>query len=198
MKIGLEYRYAQGDLLDKPNTYMYSLFSGYAFLESWKKNRLGALSSLPDPQSPPKPDGRFHPSRLFNNPGRKNLEEIIDGLNRGLGEDKELKKRLKMWVKKFEVNKRIYERYDEQFNPIDKSAYHDMEVYVRYAEMMESAYNTSRELDYLNVLLKIIDTLIARRSKLRNEQKARLAWLIQQESDHIQILASKMGVDICN
>ena len=110
--------------------------------------------------------------------------------------DLNVKIKLDLWVKKFEVSKRLFAEYDENLKPVDKTKYQEMGSYIRYAEIMERAYNTTLKLPYLNVLLKVLDTLIACRDRLNQQQKSRLAWLIGQEKEHVQTLAYKRGVEI--
>jgi len=189
------YTYAQGDLLNSPNTYQYSQFMGEPFLKGWKAYRTSLLSALGNPEPPPAAKGRFSSSKILPYPLASHLEDLMDGIDRGLANsDPDLKRLLKTWVKKFEISKRIHEAYDAQFKPVDKTAFHDLSAYLRFAEIMEGAYSSSGDLVYLNVFLKVLDTLISVMDYLASAQTARLCWLIQQEMKHVEHLAEKKGV----
>lgn len=169
------YTYAQGDLLDKPNTYQYSKYHGNQFLTDWQQHRQEIMSELGEPQTPvwaaeaePIPDKP--PYRL-------------DILLKHMPDDYKL---LKTLIKKFEVTKKLYREYDQNFKPVDKSAYQDLSLYIRMAEVVEQAYSQTSDLMYLNVFLKLMDTLISRRKDLSEQEKKRLCWLIIQENKHVE------------
>ena len=120
----------------------------------------------------------------------------MEGLDRGRLADARFKESVRRWVKKFEVSKRLFESYDTAFKPLDRAAYHDAALYLRFAEVVERAYDSTSELPFLNVLLKVVDTLIAMQDKLDADQRARLAGLIDREMAGVAALGRKCGVPL--
>ena len=118
----------------------------------------------------------------------------MDGVRRELWADSIFLEEYKTWIKKFEVTKRLFREYDENFRAIDKTAYHDLALYLRFAEIMEAAYRMIEDLSALNALLKIMDTLIAYRVQLTQTQGCRLAWLVDAEAVHVEALAKNRGL----
>lgn len=186
------YNYSQGDLLEKPHTYQYSTYKGIEFLQAWQSNRQEMLSVLGSPQAPPDPAlDQDDPFSVHSY-----LDHLMLEINEDFPKNQEIKSKVDAWTKKFELSKRLFAKYNESLKPVDKSKYHDMGAYVRYAEIMEKAYQRNGKLPYLNVLLKVLDTLIACRKSLDSQQRSRLAWLIEREIEHVLTLAHKRGVKI--
>ena len=46
------YPFANGDLIETPNTYFYSEYYGRGFIEAWRQSRAGVLAKLPAPSPP--------------------------------------------------------------------------------------------------------------------------------------------------
>ena len=191
----LKYSYAEGDLLEDRHTYQYSRYGGLPFLHSWRAHRDAVLTDLGDPSAPPLPGETYAPAHPPFRTARR-LEQLLDGWQSGRQTETAFREEMKDWVKKFEVSKRLFPEYNERFRTKDKTAYHEMVLYVRYAELMETAYRASNELPFLNVLLKVLDTLVARRDRLQSDEPARLAWLIRAEAGHVEALARKWGVAV--
>ncbi|MEK9132849.1 MAG: hypothetical protein AAB606_04040 [Patescibacteria group bacterium] len=186
------YTYTTGDLLEKPNTYFYAEYHGLDFLEAWKRERAEVFGKL-GVQLPAVPG---KPGLLQNLCAKMLAGEILDthfifdavkgALSSGESQkETEFKNILNKLVQKFEVSKRWYSKYDASMKAADKTAYHDLELYVRGAEIFESAFAAFGDLPYLNALLKSIDTLCSVCEKLDAGQRGRLARMISSESDCI-------------
>ena len=192
MSESADYPYAAGDLLTNRHTYQYTPYMGLPLLRGWRKNRAAAKAECGSPVQPPAAvdDGvtgpPYRPAEI--------LEHLLAAVSVGDVRVPPVRESLAMWVKKFEVSKRLYEAYDADLKPIDRETFRNLAVYLRFAETVESAYRTSGELPYLNVLLKVMDTLIACRAELDTFQKGRLARLIACEDEHVATLATRCGV----
>lgn len=189
----VEYNYAHGNLLEDRHSYQYSKFLGLDFLRAWRKIRDAACNELGLPIPPPCPTEVYKPLAKPLKTAQR-LEEVMAGLIQGKLD--ELKPELAIWVKKFEVSKRLFDEYDNNFKPLTKNDYHGLDAYLRYAEIMELVYTKNSDLPCLNVLLKVLDTLIAYKNELSLDNQARLAWLIARESGHIESLAGINGLKI--
>lgn len=176
----VEYPYAKGDLLDKPNTYAYSPYSGEAFLDTWRHSRQSALDSLPPPAIQSAGDGCSD--------GDDTLA-YLGAVCRHLRErDADASADLDPLVRSFEIHKRIYRRYTERWRPAHETDFRDPAPYLRFAEALDLAYEATGGLPYLNALLKCLDTLTAIRGTLADGDGGRLARLIVQEREYIDAL----------
>lgn len=192
------YRYAEGAILDAPHTYQYSQFLGHPFLESWGARLAAVQSELGEPLPPPRPCLQKRNDGTSVIRTEEILEELFYELTRsGDSLDGTVRKTLKMLVKKFETSKRLFACYDNLFIPLDRGEYHDLNLYLRMAEITELAYVSTGDLVYLNVFLKLVDVLIAYQDDLRGDQKNRVSWLIHRILEHVRNCALKSGVGLC-
>jgi hypothetical protein len=179
------YPYAQGNLLESPNTYFYTEYRGAEFLDAWSQARSVVRSALfQRDRSSDRPDA---------DPQHPALERLFAdavGLRRGAP----LSPGMELLLKRFEVTKRVFDAYDEEFRPLDRTAYTQLGNYVRLAETFDIAYDRSGDLRMLNALLKILDTLCAHHQRLDDSLGARVAHLLGREQAHVRALAATIGV----
>ena len=173
-----KYPYATGDLINKPNSYFYSPYHGIQFIDYWRKARSEVLACLPEPV-PPKPASCGPISYA-----------AIDLLERAIADDTTLRE---VFVKKFEIFKRIHSQYDESLRAVGGSDRYNFALYLRAADLFEKSYRTTNDVRYLNVLLKCLDTLCAYHDALGDELGARLAWHIENEFIHINCLQKSIS-----
>lgn len=180
-----EYIYDRGDLLEHPQRYSYTPFQGYAFVDAWRQSRDQALQSLPEPVShmpaPQQIDGAITIESCCDT--QLLMERAFAALRNK--QDTTGLNILDRFVKKFEITKRIYTAYLPDWRADTTSDYRNPGLYVRAAELFEAAFSQSADIRYLNVLLKIIDTLVAISGNLSTPQGQRLSRLIHQEHIHI-------------
>ena len=176
------YPYADGNLIEEPNTYFYSAYEGLAFFEAWRQSREAVRRILPNAGAP---------SRPRNVDGTSDMTS--DLLERAIAGDETLREAV---VRKFEITKRIHARYDKAFRAVDKSMRRDLSLYVRAADLFEASYDARNSLRHLNVYLKCLDTLCAHADELSDALGARLSWHIGRERSHIETLANENGVTL--
>ncbi len=183
------YPYAKGDPLDRPNVYSYALYAGEAFLVAWRMSREAAARDLPAAADPP-PAQAVEAAALGDQGGQTAtlLEHAFEDVARD-GESRILDR----LIQRFEVTKRIHRSYGPNWRSQDPADYQDLGLYVRFAELVETAYSSTGELPPLNALLKCLDTLTASRGRLDRGQAGRLARLIQRERRHIERLERDLG-----
>jgi hypothetical protein len=168
------YPYAQGPLLEQPNTYFYTRYHGEAFLDAWLQTR--SLASMPENISRPSAD--ISQSSVENNAiVTRNL--LLDLITHQ-AEQAYWWPRL---VKKFEVKKRLFAAYQSEppHRPVIESGYQDLDIYLLFAEWLVISYQHQAKLQLLNTLLKVMDTLISQQKQLFPRQQNNIAWLLQQE-----------------
>jgi methionyl-tRNA formyltransferase len=181
------YPYASGNLLEQRNTYFYTTYRGAAFLEAWRRQRAEALSESTAtlPAATPAEDSAPHGVR----PTDFLLESVAQHLSAKdcPPENIALLGRL---LQRFEVSKRLHGEYDARWRPVDPSDYRSLERYIRFAEILDLAYQQTGALIYLNALLKIVDTLTSLRMELSAQQRTRLRRVIGHEREHVEQLAA--------
>ena len=97
-------------------------------------------------------------------------------------------------LKKFEVSKRIYDFYLPEFKKSDDSDFKNLNNYLKLASVLSRSYEITKKLNYLNGMLKVIDTLISVFNEMSELEKKNLAWLIRLEIDHVGKLTSKLRI----
>jgi len=185
-----QYPYAEGDLLNEPNDYAYSKYLGQAFIDAWSRSRLAVTDDLPPATPPPcgKTQVDFEALDVFV------TEEVLEGVICQL-EDSSFSgplPTLEGLLKRFEITKRIHGSFDPDWRPCDRNDYHDLSIYLRFAESLELSYSRFGKLTHLNSLMKCLDTLIAMRGDLNIEHCGRLAWLLASERNHVTTLEEEV------
>ena len=181
-----QYLYASGDLLDQPNTYFYSEYGGRAFLQAWRRQR--SEGARDESKSVTTANGSEKDSAQAMSQTDLLLESVYRHF-RSEGDAGEIRSVLDRLVQRFEVTKRLHGEYGPNWRPVDPMDYRRMERYVRFAEILHLAYQSTGGLPYLNALLKVMDTLTASRSALNAQQLTRLRALIVHEQNHVNRLA---------
>ena len=189
------YPYATGNLIENRNTYFYSSYEGESFLEAWRESRQNILGQIPSKDSAiPRAvilfsfDEVLH---IWNQEGRIQTEFLLEVLLERLecsenDVSQGLQRYIDQLVKRFEVSKRIHEALTKDFKPVDKDRYHNLNLYLRTAEIFSLTYEKIGQLTYLNAFLKILDTLCGFFPEFHDEQKVRLSYLIQKEQEFIR------------
>lgn len=163
------YPYANGNLLDTPNTYFYTPYEGKDFLDAFRKQRMHVHSQLGGEAAPPKNSVHATGDTL----------DVAGLLEAGYG------------TMKKEAIDRLMKKYGPSLRTLK-----NLTLYLRAAEVFEQAYTQFGELPYINILLKLQDTLCAHHNELKSEEKKRLGRLISRELLHIESLAKKNGVSL--
>ncbi|MBW8039151.1 MAG: hypothetical protein FVQ85_04035 [Planctomycetes bacterium] len=198
------YPYAEGDLLTERNTYFYTPYEGRKFIEAWKESRDSIVETIGEEVCPPLAEELISLEDMSKKAADGDLIEAsvwLDSLyvpmaTKGVEIWKDIAVYVDVLVKRFEITKRIHKAYVKGFRAHDKDACRDLSLYIRAAEVFEVAYDLSKALPYLNVLLKCLDTLCAYSSNLNESESGRLGRLIGLERKHITELAESRGVSI--
>ena len=190
MKGQSTYTYANGDLLEERNSYTYTEYHGDVFFADWRDARanvsqqLGASLDAPAAVGALALETTLEGERLCTS---DILESLMDNLM-GQETDGLVRDTLARLVGRFEVSKRVHSHYLGHWRAAPGADYHDLALYLRYAEVMEIAYSLSGKIEYLNVLLKVLDTLATRATDLPAEESGRLTRLFSHEQIHIEKL----------
>ncbi|MGE5548198.1 MAG: hypothetical protein ACM33T_14930 [Solirubrobacterales bacterium] len=188
MTAPVTYDYATGNLLEDRNTYFYSRYGGAAFLAAWRAQRDEAARPAAAAA-----DGNDDDPAVLG-PTDRLLAEI----RAGLGHDGAASARLAdldKLVQRFEVTKRLHAAYNERWRAVDPADFAGLDRYVCFGETLVLAYSVTRGLQYLNALLKCLDTVTALRAGLTAEQQQRLRDLIGHERSFVDQLMRATGAD---
>ncbi|PKO46934.1 MAG: hypothetical protein CVU29_04310 [Betaproteobacteria bacterium HGW-Betaproteobacteria-22] len=178
------YGYAAGDLLENRNTYFYTKFSGQAFLTAWytQRNQVKVAEQEISVASE---------SVLDASPTMQMIEVLYQKLSAHHVGDQTIRTLNKL-VQRFEVSKRLHGRYNANWRAVDAGEYKSWVRYVRFAEVLSLAYDSTHSLSYLNALLKIMDTLTAALGQLDVSLRDRVVNLTVCERDYVDALWLKL------
>ena len=183
------YTYSIGNLLDEPNTYFYSTYHGAEFIEAWRSSRAKAIDKLSSINI--EPDEKVEGSKDSNDL----LETgIVGELNSGVSAFALEKKYLEILRKKFEISKRIYNKYDSNLKPIKESNYNNINYYVQLSKILTDVYSDNRDIAYLNTLLKVNDTIISSIDILTSSLASKVKEGLIKEMEYVQELLTRFNL----
>jgi len=188
----VEYTYANGDLLEKPNTYFYSAYQGEGFVSAWACSRAECFAACSTVDTTD--------CQSVKDEHKEDISPTGSYLNKlaALFTAKDIpvdhRKNLDAILRNFEAKKRIYQDYNPGFTSKDRTDYRELGLYVAFAELMVAAYRKWQELHYLNALIKCMDILCAHRTELLDSEKLKMCNLIDAETEYVDQLAQRLGV----
>ena len=190
----MSYSYTDGDKIASPNTYFYTEYNGQEFLNSYFGNRKSILRKMKDAVEP-----TFSENDIETDQSLIQTSIYLDYLYTSLqsqnhSRNADIFAEINLILKKFEVSKRIYDFYLPEFKKSDDSDFKNLNNYLKLASVLSRSYEITKKLNYLNGMLKVIDTLISVFNEMSELEKKNLAWLIRLEIDHVGKLTSKLRI----
>ena len=178
----MKYKYINTNSPEEKINYSYAQFGREIFLLAYRKSRKEIISQSDI-------DADFYLSQV----GSGDTENLLTNWISKLKDNREIElEQLNLLLKRFEVTKKIYENYDKNFRPINKSEYKMYRLYVLYAYVLSLSYKKYNKLQYLNALLKANDINISILDYLDKETKKILAINLKTELDFIKNLEVKL------
>lgn len=180
----MKYQYLKGDVLNDRISYFYSKYDGYKFLEAWEHSRNSCLGILPKVDS-------FRIQRLTrqNHHNLSESESLLDNWISDMRNNTFNYVRFDLLLKRFEVTKRLFNKYDKNFRPIDKQDFFNKTLYIMFGYLLVLAFEKTNKLQYLNSLLKLNDILCSLINSLPDNTRDGLAWLIINEKKIVKELS---------
>ncbi len=169
-------KYIKKDFFEYQQSYQFSKFEGYPFLESYKKTRLQIIKNLEINIKEQKNltlrdflkskvySARIKPNKNFRT--NEILKNILMLLVLNKGHKKEIYNWLNKFIKKYEVSKRLYEVYDKEFRKLSNN-YKNTENYVLLSLNSLLYYKISGNLKFLNTTLKLNDAITTILNKIK-------------------------------
>jgi len=190
----MSYSYTDGDKIASPNTYFYTEYNGQEFLNSYFEDRKTILRKTKDAVEPSfsENDIETNESLIQTSVYLGYLYTSLQSQNHSRNTD--IFAEINLILKKFEVSKRIYDFYLPELKKSDDSDFKNLNNYIKLALVLSRSYEITKKLNYLNGMLKVIDTLISVFNEMSELEKKNLAWLIRMEIDHIGKLTSKLRI----
>lgn len=193
----IEYQFNKGNLLNEPKKYSFSQYQGRDFLEHYKKSRKEILND------------ENQQIKSFEEFVEKNSEEFDNDylVREILNTEKFLKILVKnivlkqnfdydvldIFVKKFEVKKKIFEEYDKEYLQ-NSERYENLMNYILLSGICLIAYEKRKNLKYLNVSLKLNDLLTNQIHTAKNSEGNFIQFLVKKELEYVEnLIAEKIS-----
>ena len=164
------YQYTKENLLQSPTKYQYSLYEGRSFFKKYNNSRNNCLSELTK-----RLDYMLENDiPIFNKFSENNIYEkndlilnnFLNHLNKiSNSEIIKFKNIIKVLIKRFEVSKKLYMKYDKMLLKKSSTNYKEISNYPLFSILLQRFYKLSlipeEKLIYLNTILKINDLIIS-------------------------------------
>lgn len=180
------YNYCDENRFEHPNSYMYTPFEGMTFLMSYFTCRKRAITSLRKMSFE-----KFQSTKVqTNSQTHLELTKIQHQLEKRRCEIALVA--LEKYIRRFEVAKRLRNSYPVE----DEFDLAPLKTHVLFYDILIKAYWHHKDIRYVNVMLKIGDTLISILETLDvTEDIEKLLSLLEQEVEIIEILMDKLKVN---
>ncbi len=181
----MDYKYITENNLEDRQNYMYSEFCGAEFLQAYNNSRLSFIRGIEKI-----PDGaELHDTR-------KELSELKNSLNDArISGGKSWKDIIDVYVKKFEVSKRLFTEYNGKWKPTENASYEQFDIYMLLSECCLQVYRITECTKYFSCLLKIDDTLLSVINRMTHSEQKRLSWILEAEIEEYDKLAERLEVE---
>lgn len=195
----MSYSYCDRNLLENPEKYNFTKFQGKDFLIDYFNFRQKQIKKIEN-----KININLNMDKIISELEVKKdsiqgifllenfLIEIIVGKNR----NEKINVDIDRFLKKFEVKKKLAESYTINFIEND-TEYGNLKNYLLLGFLVTLRYNETRNLKYLNVLLKINDMLITQIEQLKDEKDFFIFKKnLENEIDYVKKICEKKGIEI--
>lgn len=184
------YDYLDRNLLENPQNYSYASVDGTLYLDEWKRKRNTIIRSIKPAEGSPISDLvlEYKNDTQLSPTGQQLLNLIFSVMNDPVISPS-IEAQLQLWVKRFEVKKKLFLEYDDKKINGNVSNYSCGHNYILFSYLLLQCWKKIRKLQYLNCFLKLNDTICSIRSILTNNEKQILYWQLTQESKIVDELA---------
>lgn len=179
------YNYYDAGVPEKKINYSYSTFFGEQFIDAWRSTRKSIYSN--------------YRGETLENLSIEKLFEILEVDPETIGTLSIIKDwyfgdmsifypDINLLLKRFEVVKKIYDEYDGNFRPLNKTKFNNFNCYLTFGHLLVTCFEQTKKLQYLNSLLKLNDILCSLKQRLSNEEKEVLTFLVRKEERFVNDL----------
>ena len=198
------YEYSMQNLLETPQKYEMTPFQGSKFLELYKESRKFSMQLIKDKidtitldQVTTQMQLNFqHPLKIISS-SKFSTQKLFESIFLILLRDEDdvgVTKIVNGFVKKFEIKKRIFSHYNQEIKEASDN-YKILANYILLASICALKYKKIRNLKYLNVLLKLNDTICSQISVISENVSGFLCFFaLKSELDYISDLLKNNGL----
>ena len=199
------YVYSTQNLLDIPQKYQMSPFQGHKFLEQYKESRKASMQLIKDKINTTTLDqvaaqmhlNFQHPLEIINS-SKFSTQKLFESIFLILLRDKDdiaITKIVNDFIKKFEIKKRIFSSYNKEIQEASND-YKTLPNYILLASICVLKYKKTKNLKYINVLLKLNDTICSQINIISENNTSFLCFFaLKSELDYILDLIKKNGIN---
>ena len=191
----MTYQYTKRDLLKIPQKYQQSQFEGKEFLDSYFKNRTEVIEKTNC--SDKTLESIENELKKIAISSKNDLEKIFIKIiyDKNTNEKLSNNKIIDIFLKKFEIKKRVMEEYDSN-NKEKSDNFYYLRNYLLISVLCCLRYRETKNLKFLNTILKINDTLISQFFKINEILNLEiLSIILRMEIDFITELYTLKGLD---
>ena len=191
------YPYSNGDLLKNPQKYQMTPFMDKNFLNDYQNSRISSLEKISNFE-------KMDLEKIISNIDQKRVQKkkingynsetsiiLLDVLATLINDENDNFTIIDKFIKKFETKKLIFSKYDDNLQPISNE-YSEIRNYLLLATICVFKFKNSKNLKYLNTLLKLNDTICSQINSIDNSIDASLCNIvITNEQNFIADLIQK-------
>lgn len=185
----MAYEYITGNNLYEKQTYMYSEYRGLNFLRDYLASRYLYMDVAKSTDESTLPY-----VEAFDDAVQQDLLDILQKLKAG-DYSTEVINAMNAYTKSFEVRKRIYSCYDNQWKPVENADFENYQSYLLFADCLLHMYWYNKCLKYFSCLLKVDDTLLSVQDHLPGCLRGYFSQIISRELDIFHQLLRENGMD---
>ena len=195
--VNSSYTYSDGNLLKNPQKYQMTPFLDKNFLNDYQRTRINYLEKISKFE-------KIELKKIIHNINQKDMQEdrngkfnsvtsimLFDVLTALINDENNNFDIIDKFIKKFETKKLIFSKYDDNLQPISNE-YSEIQNYLLLAIICVFKFKNSKNLKYLNTLLKLNDTICSQINSIDNSIDASLCNIvITNEQNFIADLIQK-------
>ena len=193
------YQYCNRDLLNNPEKYNFAVFQGKEFLATYLNFRLSIVKKLENSIKINTTLTEMISDFCNQNTHKENDMELENLLIKTLCEKKiqsnKLDANIDIFLKKYEIKKRLMSKYDTDF--FEKNQYYkNLRNYLLLVLLCVIRYEETKNLKFLNVVLKINDMLITQTQLQDQIDLSILKHCLECEIKFVKELCQLKGLEI--
>ena len=196
----MEYEYVNENLLEFPQKYQKTRFYGNKFLKKYLENRIKIINQIENTNNKSiKLEKIIEELKIKKeSTNEEDLETILSNIliRKVHHNDSSQNKLIDIFLKKFEIKKRLFTKYDLNFKQIGNN-YKNLRNYILLSILCCLRYKETKNLIFFNVILKINDTLITQFNVIKNENDLKLFLnVLKNEINFVDELCKIKGIEI--
>ncbi len=200
MKLIMEYEYVNQNLLEFTQKYQKTSFHGNKFLKSYFENRIKKINQIKNNgiSSIELEKIIVKIKEIVPSTNELDLEITLSNIliKKVRHHDSSQDKIIDLFLKKFEIKKRLFSKYDLNFKEIGND-YKNLRNYILLSILCCLRYKETKNLIFLNVILKINDALTSQFYLIKNEYDLMLFLnILKAEINFVEKLCKNKGIEI--